>query len=79
MVACAHRDDEAAHMFGRHRTTPDPDIAAALHERLASGLVAARTEPSRIDPLGLRVRLVAAGGPGLRERLARPTGPLRTA
>jgi hypothetical protein len=60
-------------MFRRHRTDPDREIASvasAFHDRLAGASVSARTDPPRIDPRNLRVRL---GTPavGLRDRLDR--------
>ena len=62
-------------MFGRHRSTPDQDAAAALaeafHERLAGSMVTRRTDPPRIDPNGLRGRLGGSPTVGLRERLDR--------
>jgi hypothetical protein len=41
------------HMFGRHRTAPDRDLAVvaqAFHERLARSMVIGRTDPPRVDP-----------------------------
>jgi len=60
-------------MFRRHRTDPDRDTASvvsAFHDRLAGSLVTTRTDPPRVDPRNLRVRL---GTPavGLRDRLDR--------
>ena len=73
-----HQGGDAAHMFGRPRTTPNLDIAAAFHDRLAGASVTARTDPPRIDPELLRGRLAGPASAGLRDRLARPT-TLRTA
>ena len=58
-------------MFKRHRTDPDREIASvvsAFHDRLAGSIVSARTDPPRVDPRNLRVRL---GTPavGLRDRI----------
>lgn len=63
-------------MFRRHRTDPDRDTASvisAFHDRLAGSLVAVRTDPPRVNPHNLRVRL---GTPavGLRDRLDRRVG-----
>jgi len=60
-------------MFRRHRTDPDRDTASvvsAFHDRLAGSMVTARTDPPRVDPRNLRVRL---GMPavGLRDRIDR--------
>jgi hypothetical protein len=61
-------------MFRRPRTAPAQELASvadAFHERLAGGVVTARTEPPRIDPRSLRRRLGATSSIGLRERLDR--------
>ena len=61
-------------MFGRHRTTPDQDLAAvvdAFHERLAGAAVSRRTDPPRIDSANLRDRLGGSTTIGLRKRLDR--------
>jgi hypothetical protein len=61
-------------MFGRHRSTPDQDVAIlaeAFHERLAGSMVSRRTDPPRIDPNNLRGRLGGSPTAGLRERLDR--------
>ncbi len=61
-------------MFGRHRTTPDQDLAAvvdAFHERLAGAAVSRRTDPPRIAPGDLRDRLGGSPRIGLRARLDR--------
>ena len=60
-----------ADMFRHHRTHPHRETAAivsAFHERLAGSPVTDRTDPPRIDPRDLRVRL---GRPtsGLRDRI----------
>ena len=63
-------------MFRRHRTEPDREISSvvsAFHDRLAGSLVTARTDPPRVDPHDLRIRL---GTPavGLRDRIDRRVG-----
>jgi hypothetical protein len=60
-------------MFKRHRTNPNRDTASvvsAFHDRLAGSLVTTRTDPPRVDPRNLRLRL---GVPaiGLRDRIDR--------
>lgn len=73
MVVGTHQSGDSAHMFGRHRTTPNLDVAAALHDRLAGASVTARTDPPRVDPRLLRGRLAGSASAGLRDRLRRPT------
>jgi hypothetical protein len=63
-------------MFRRHRTDPDRDAASvvnAFHDRLAGSMVTARTDPPRVNPQNLRLRL---GMPavGLRDRIDRRVG-----
>jgi hypothetical protein len=63
-------------MFRRHRTDPDREtisVVSAFHDRLASSLVTMRTDPPRVDPHTLRVRL-GAPAIGLRDRLDRRVG-----
>ncbi|HEY8437325.1 MAG TPA: hypothetical protein VIK65_01820 [Candidatus Limnocylindrales bacterium] len=65
-------------MFGRHRTTPDRELAAAVaafHDRLASPLVRSRTAARRPDARTLRARLGGSASIGLRERLDRGLTP----
>ncbi|MBA2381653.1 MAG: hypothetical protein H0V73_06050 [Chloroflexi bacterium] len=65
-------------MFKRHQTDPTRDIASvvtAFHDRLAGSRVTTRTDPLRIDPRNLRLRLGTPAG-GLRDRIDRR---LRTA
>jgi hypothetical protein len=60
-------------MFRRHRTDPNDDLATfagAFHDRLAASSVTSRTDPPRIDPQDLRVRLGTPAA-GLRERMHR--------
>jgi len=66
------------HMFGRHRTTPDPvhpAVAEAFHERLARSPSLRPAEPTRMDPLSLRRRLAGPASPGLRDRMGRGLSP----
>ena len=63
-------------MFRRHRTDPDRDsasVVSAFHDRLAGSMVTTRTDPPRVNPQNLRVRL---GMPavGLRDRIDRRVG-----
>jgi hypothetical protein len=63
-------------MFRRHRTDPDREAASfvsAFHDRLAGTMVSMRTDPPRIDPRNLRVRL-GATSIGLRDRIDRRVG-----
>jgi len=63
-------------MFKRHRTDPDREtisVFSAFHDRLASSSVTTRTDPPRVDPHNLRVRL-GAPAIGLRDRLDRRVG-----
>ena len=63
-------------MFRRHRTHLDRDadsVVSAFHDRLAGSLVTTRTDPPRIDPRDLRVRLGPPAS-GLRDRLDRHLG-----
>ena len=60
-------------MFKRHRTDPDRDTASvvsAFHDRLAGSMVSARTDPPRVDPRNLRIRLGMPAA-GLRDRIDR--------
>jgi hypothetical protein len=60
-------------MFGRHRTAPDRELAAAVaafHDRLATPLVTSRNA-RRVDARTLRARLGGSPSIGLRERLDR--------
>ena len=65
-------------MFRRHRTDPDREAASvvgAFHDRLAGTMVAWRTDPERVDPRNLRVRL-GAHSIGLRDLLDRRVGAI---
>jgi hypothetical protein len=65
-------------MFRRHRTDPDRDPASvvnAFHDRLAGSMVTARTDPPRVDPRNLRVRLGMPAA-GLRDRIDRRVGAI---
>jgi hypothetical protein len=65
-------------MFKRHRTDPDLDPASvvnAFHDRLAGSMVTVRTDPPRIDPRNLRVRLGVPAA-GLRDRIDRRVGAI---
>jgi hypothetical protein len=65
-------------MFKRHRTDPDRDpasVVSAFHDRLAESMVTARTDPPRVDPRNLRIRLGMPAA-GLRDRLDRRVGAI---
>jgi hypothetical protein len=58
-------------MFRRHRTDPDREfglVVRAFHDRLAGSLVTMRTDPPRVDPRNLRLRLGTPAA-GLRDRI----------
>jgi hypothetical protein len=56
-------------MFRRHRTDPDPTIAATMRSRLDSIAVTTRAESAAFDPRLVRGRLAGSGSIGLRDRL----------
>jgi len=65
-------------MFKRHRTDPDRDAASvvsAFHDRLAGSVVTLRTDPPRVDPRNLRIRLGLPAA-GLRDRIDRRVGAI---
>jgi hypothetical protein len=60
-------------MFRRHRTDPDPTVAATLRSRLDSIALTTRADTAAFDPRLVRGRLAGSASVGLRDRLGRPT------
>jgi hypothetical protein len=61
-----------ADMFRRHRSDPDPTIAATLRSRLDSIALTTRADAPAFDPRLVRGRLAGSASAGLRDRLGRP-------
>ena len=61
-----------ADMFRRHRSDPDPTIAATLRTRLDSIALTTRADTAAFDPRMVRGRLAGSASVGLRDRLGRP-------
>jgi len=59
-------------MFRRHRTDPDPTVAAAFRSRLDSMALTARADAAAFDQRVVRGRLAGSASVGLRDRLGRP-------
>jgi hypothetical protein len=59
-------------MFRRHRSDPDPSVAATLRSRLESVAVTTRADAAGFDPRHVRGRLAGSSSVGLRDRLGRP-------
>jgi hypothetical protein len=59
-------------MFRRHRSDPDPTIAASFSDRLEAIARLPRATGAHVDERPMRARLAASTAVGLRTRLSQP-------
>jgi hypothetical protein len=64
-------------MFRRHRSDPDPTIAASFSDRLEAIARLPRATGAYVDERPLRARLAASTAVGLRTRLSQPVASTR--